>query len=54
SVDSTQEPLRMGAVLEDVAKRVMMSEAAIPVVDKEGQLVGSLDREKLVGILFST
>lgn len=53
ATDSSVEPLMAGAVLEDVAKRVMMSESPIPVSDKAGQLIGSLGREKLVQVLFS-
>lgn len=53
SVDTATEPVLVGAVLEDVAKRVMMSESAIPVSNKEGKLVGSIDREKLVSVLFA-
>lgn len=52
--DGQVEPLISGAVLEDVAQRVMMSEAPIPVTDKAGELVGSLGREKLVHVLFAT
>lgn len=53
SVDTSQEPVMATAVLEDVAKRIMMSEKPLPVKDKEGTLLGSIDREKLVSVLFA-
>ncbi len=53
AVDTSQEPVMANAVLEDVAKRIMMSEKALPVKDKEGTLLGSIDREKLVSVLFA-
>lgn len=46
------DPISSSAVLEDVAKRIMLSEKDVPVANKQGEIVGSVSKEKLVKILF--
>jgi glycine betaine/proline transport system ATP-binding protein len=54
SADASAQPVLAGAVLEDVAQRVMLSAVPVPVTNKLGQLVGSIDRAKLVQVLFGS
>ena len=51
--DTTEEPIQSRAVLEDVAKRIMLSEKDLPVVNRQGDIVGSINRETFVKALFS-
>jgi len=46
------EPIKENAVLEDVAQRIMLSGEDVPVVNKKGEIVGTLGKEKLVKVLF--
>ena len=52
AADSSVEPINSGAVLEDVAQRIMLSEKDVPVINKQGEIVGSVNKEKLVSVLF--
>jgi glycine betaine/proline transport system ATP-binding protein len=51
-VDQTQDPINELTMLEDAAKRIMLSEKALPVVNAEGEIIGSITRESLVKVLF--
>ncbi|MGI9301459.1 MAG: quaternary amine ABC transporter ATP-binding protein [Gammaproteobacteria bacterium] len=46
------DPISSSAVLEDVAQRIMLSETDVPVANKQGEIVGSVNKEKLVKVLF--
>ena len=46
------EPVKSNAVLEDVAERIMLSEEAVPVTNKQGEIVGSIDKTTIVKVLF--
>lgn len=50
--DSNLEPVSISAVLEDVVQRIMLTEKDVPVVNKQGEIVGSVNKEKLVKALF--
>ena len=50
--DSTVEPIKSHAILEDVAQRIMLSEKDIPVANKQGEIVGSVNKETFVKVLF--
>ncbi len=50
--DSTVEPIKSHAVLEDVAQRIMLSEKDLPVANKQGEIIGSVNKETLVKVLF--
>jgi glycine betaine/proline transport system ATP-binding protein len=52
NVTSDAEPVSVSAVLEDVAKQVMLSESDVPVVNKQNEIVGSINKEDLVKVLF--
>ncbi len=41
-------------MLEDVAQRIMLSEKAVPVTNKQGEIVGSIDKATIVKALFET
>ena len=51
-VTGDAEPVSVSAVLEDVAKQVMLSESDVPVVNKQDEVVGSINKESLVKVLF--
>ena len=46
------EPVKSDAVLEDVAHRIMLTEKAVPVTNKQGEIVGSIDKATIVKVLF--
>jgi uncharacterized membrane protein (UPF0136 family) len=50
--DIDLEPVKSNAVLEDVAHRIMLSEKAVPVTNKQGEIVGSIDKTTIVKVLF--
>ncbi len=52
SGDNGFEPVKSDAVLEDVAQRIMLSEKAVPVTNKQGEIVGSIDKATIVKVLF--
>ena len=51
--DTTEEPVQSRSVLEDVAQRIMLSEKNLPVSNKQGEIIGSINKEALVRTLFS-
>ncbi len=50
--DNGLEPVKSNAMLENVAQRIMLSEKAVPVTNKQGEIVGSIDKATLVKVLF--
>lgn len=52
TIASDQDVVRTTDVLEKIAKRVIASERALPVVDASGTLVGQVSREQVAGALF--
>ncbi len=51
-VDRDLDPVNEFDKLEDVVGRVMLSEADIPVAGADGEIVGSLSRERVVRALY--
>jgi glycine betaine/proline transport system ATP-binding protein len=49
---SLDNAIQATAKLDDVAPQVLSSDLPVPVVDEQGQLVGSLSREVLIQTLF--
>ena len=49
---SAEQAIRTTDVLEKIARRVIESERALPVVDSQGVLVGQVGREQVAGALF--
>lgn len=45
-------PVAAKAVVAEVAGRVLSSDAALPVVDDAGKVVGSIDRSKIIATVF--
>ena len=51
-IDKSSDVIQEDDVLESVAQKVMLSSAPVAVIDAAGEIVGSLSKERLVGILF--
>ena len=51
-IDKSSDVIQEDDVLESVAQKVMLSSAPVAVIDTAGEIVGSLSKERLVGILF--
>ena len=52
SARATGDPVRNTALVGDVAARVLAADAPLPVVDGGGAIVGSLDRQSVIGTVF--
>ena len=52
SLDGGQDLIRNTDVLEDIARRVIESDRALPVVNSAGVLVGQVGRAHLARALF--
>ena len=52
SAGATGDPVRNTALVGDVAARVLATDAPLPVVDGGGAIVGSLDRQSVIGTVF--
>ncbi len=50
--DASVQPVESSAVLEGVAQRIMLSEKAVPVIDPQGNIVGSIDKKTVAKVLF--
>ena len=47
----TGEPVSLDAVLDDVLPRLLANPAAVPVADDQGEVVGTVDRDRVVALL---
>ncbi|MYK76663.1 MAG: betaine/proline/choline family ABC transporter ATP-binding protein [Acidimicrobiaceae bacterium] len=45
------EPVNLDAVLDDVLPRLLANPAALPVADDQGEVVGTVDRDRVVALL---
>ena len=45
------EPVSLGAVLDDVLPRLLASPEALCVADDQGQVVGTVDRDRVAALL---
>jgi len=45
------EPVSLDAVLDDVLPRLLANPAALPVADDQGEVVGTVDRDRVVALL---
>ncbi|MFT5657510.1 MAG: glycine betaine/proline transport system ATP-binding protein [Gammaproteobacteria bacterium] len=50
---SDGENIPASACVEDVAKIIVASESPLPVVDAENRIIGSIDREAIIGVLVN-